>query len=305
MNKKFIPNGDMDFAMMAESFSRNIAKDPRAYHVSDDDVAALETAVKHFRQALNAARTGGARSPVATAVKEEARRSAEKIVRRLANGIRSNDAISSAQKLAVGFRVRNDKPKQLTVPNEPPRLTFVQAVHHANAIPEHELKFWSLDYKPRPEGAVRLELFVSLMPPETDVLSLQVRDDLLLPTYLRSYTKSPITVRPPMASKPMRVIYWARWADAQGNVGPMCQPIAGWIEGGSHHLMGLTPRGFKRAELQEMSDADEAAREHHTTVVVALVQAQRSLMHQHSPVDALPEPVKREIPQLEAPAEAA
>jgi hypothetical protein len=29
----------------------------------------------------------------------------------------------------------------------------------------------------------------------------------------------------------MRVCYWARWADAQGNVGPFCQTVVARVEG--------------------------------------------------------------------------
>ena len=49
--------------------------------------------------------------------------------------------------------------------------------------------------------------------------------------YLRSYTRSPIHVEFPTANQPMRVVYWARWADAQGNVGPFCQSVVARVEG--------------------------------------------------------------------------
>ncbi len=305
MSKKFIPNGDYDFAMMAESFARNIANDPRAFGISDDDMAALDSAVKQFRATLTTARQNATKSPIATVLKEEARGVAEKIVRRIGNIIRANDAISTTNKMLVGMREAKSKPKQLSVPNESPKLKFVQAKHHTGAVPEHELTFTSRDYTSKPDGAVRLELFVSLISPDVKVPQYANSEGAPMPVYLRSYTKSPIRLQPPMANKPMRVIYWARWADAQGNVGPFSETAAGWIEGGSHHLMSLEPRGFKRAELMDMSDIDDEAREQHTTVVVALVQAQRSLMQSSPRIDALPEPVQREIRQLEAPAEAA
>src|SRR4051812_16691012 len=65
----------------------------------------------------------------------------------------------------------------------------------------------------------------------------------LRPWYWRSYTRSPIVLAPPMARVPMRVLYWARWADSMVNVGPFCSTVAGWIEGGSHSYL---PGGVRR-----------------------------------------------------------
>jgi hypothetical protein len=36
MSKKFIPNGDVDFVVMAESFARVVAEDPARVHVGAD-----------------------------------------------------------------------------------------------------------------------------------------------------------------------------------------------------------------------------------------------------------------------------
>jgi hypothetical protein len=58
--------------------------------------------------------------------------------------------------------------------------------------------------------------------------------------YLRSYTRSPIRLTPPMAKVPMRIVYWARWADSTGNVGPFSATAAAWIEGGNY-LPRLNP----------------------------------------------------------------
>jgi hypothetical protein len=35
-----------------------------------------------------------------------------------------------------------------------------------------------------------------------------------------------------MARVPMRVVYWGRWADSVGNVGPFSATAAAWIEAG-------------------------------------------------------------------------
>lgn len=305
MSKKFIPNGDLDFASMAESFTRNIAPAPGRYAVSTEEAEALTAAVTRFRDALQAARHSGGRSAVATAAKEEARLIAEKRIRRIAHLVRASESIDASAKIALGIRERSAKPRVLTVPNEPPRLEFVRAIHDNGAVPVHELKFSSIDYcKAKPEGAVRIELFCDLIAPDEPTPAFPGATPGSRPLYLRSFTRSPITLTPPMARVPMRVVYWGRWADSLGNVGPFGATAVGWIEGGTHHLMGLPRPGLHMPKPIDVSRGlahDRAQIEHGTTVYVALLEAQqRSIGHAV---------VSRELPsqtetlrQLEGPA---
>src|SRR5580692_2701299 len=115
MSDKFIPNGDFDFAVMAENFARHIAGEPVTFAVTQLEADALSAAVVNFRAALNAAR-GGLRSAAATRTKDEARQAAERIVRRMAQGIRANDKIAAAAKVLLNLRERPAKAKQQPVP---------------------------------------------------------------------------------------------------------------------------------------------------------------------------------------------
>ena len=240
MSKKFIPNGDLDFLTMASHFARPIVSDPGRFAVREGDAQALADAVAAYEQALQTARMGGARSQIATAAKEQARVTLERLIRRLANVIRADDTIDGLAKLELGLRERAAKPKVLTVPNEAPRLRFQRAIHEGDgSAPEHELSFVSRDFKPRPPGATRIELFVDLIAPDAEIPTHPnaPRGDGTVgcPFYLRSYTRSPFRLMPPLAEVPMRVVYWARWADSAGNVGPFSATAVGWIEGGSHY----------------------------------------------------------------------
>lgn len=246
---KFIPNGDMDFRRMAESFARAIAAEPARFAVSDDDAAALSKVVARYAEAFQAARGGGtSRSRAHTMAKDQARADAERIVRRLANTIRANDRVDAQSRLLLGLRERAASPPKMRriadgmvgpAGGEPPRLWFVRALHQGSQTPMHELKFRSLDYgKAKAAGAVRLELFVDLVPPEEPIPAFPGANLNSRPWYLRSYSRSPIVLVPPMARVPMRVVYWGRWADSSGGVGPFSKTVTAWIEGGSHHLMG-------------------------------------------------------------------
>jgi hypothetical protein len=299
MSEKFIPNGDFDFVTMAENFARTIAADPARFAVSQLDAEALSVAVVNFRAALNAARGNSSRSAVATRAKEEARAVAEKIVRRLASVIRVNDGISAASKMSLGMRERPAKVKQQPVPAEPPRLRFVRALHESGATPLHELEFGELhkfQRSGRPDGAVRLELFVDLIPPEEAIPGHPGANHSGRPWYLRSFTRSPIVLAPPMTRVPMRVVYWGRWADSSGNVGPFSATAVAWIEGGSSHSLpggiGMVVPGARQpaALLEEANPPGRRAQ----TISVLVMEAQYQSFH--------PQQVPQAAPQLQGPA---
>lgn len=251
-SKKFIPNGDLDFSEMAWRFAQGIAGDPRKFRTTQEDAAAVTEAVNHFRGALRQARPGGRRSGsmADTAAKDAARQEAERIIRRLAGAIRSNPEISAAHKALLGIKAASAKRGRAgaargasggQVPGESPVLVFKQAIHRSVHVPEHELTFRGRSCPGKPTGAARLELFVELVPPEAAVPERpggSTSGGGAGVHYLRSYVRSPIRLVPPMADRAMRVVYWGRWADASGNVGPFSAAAAGWVEGGSHHLMG-------------------------------------------------------------------
>lgn len=304
MSKKFIPNGDLDFDTMARCFAGTIAKDTARYHVSADDGEALSAAVERFGAALQASRFGE-RSVTATRAKDESRAQTEQIIRRLANAIRGNPKINATAKFDLGLRVRSAKAKQLPCPQEPPRLQFVRALHEGGgATPVHELSFSAMERShSKPAGAVRLELFVDLVPPEENIPAHPAANLGSRPWYLRSYTRSPIRLVPPMARVPMRVVYWARWADSSGAVGPFSATATAWIEGGSHHLALPALGSTKPIRLIEDAAAPAGRSE---TYRVAVLQVQyESLAPQVVDPPRLPGPAAREQAMLESSKEAA
>ncbi len=110
-----------------------------------------------------------------------------------------------------------------------------------------------------------------------------------------------IRLTPPLASEPMRVVYWARWADSAGNVGPFSATAVGWIEGGSHHLMPMVMRRGERPEIVDVSRQliDEARQ---TTVIVAMMGTQRGMLPDHTTIEALPASTTPTTRCLEGPA---
>ena len=248
MSDKFIPNGDTKFADMAEAFARTVARDPRKFAVSEVDSEMLSRWAKEFRDALTLARGNGSRTPSAIGRKNETRKALEEIVRRLANVIRASDRISAADKRSVFIRERPKKLGKRTVPFAPPNLFYQGPPRKAGPNSGlHQLYVedgFSLIGRSKPNGAVRVELFVDLVPPGQKMPSYPGEHLNSRPWYLRSFTKSPFKVQHPVPPVPMMVVYWARWADAKGSVGPFSRACrADWVGplGNGVPLLGAMP----------------------------------------------------------------
>jgi hypothetical protein len=183
-------------------------------------------------------------------------------------------------------------------PQEPPLLTFVRALHEGrSAAPMHELSFKSLDWKKaKPEGAVRLELFVDLVAPDEPIPAHPGTNYGGRPWYWRSYTRSPIVIVPPIARVPMRVLYWGRWADSTGETGPFCNTCVGWIEGGSHAWLpgGVKPVIGDLGAKQPAKMIEQFTDNREVTIRVAVMEVQRQAM--------MPSTVVEGTKQLEGPA---
>jgi hypothetical protein len=109
-----------------------------------------------------------------------------------------------------------------------------------------------------------------------------------------------------MARVPMRVVYWGRWADSAGNVGPFSATAVGWIEGGSHALLpggvGMQRVGIgaaKPVKLTEVAtDIGNVQREEKYSV--AVLDAQFASLQGREPVRvSLPGPANAEMKELE------
>ena len=233
---RFIPDGDLEFANLARVFAEEIASDPGRFHLSDEDAQRIGQAVTEFRDALAKTRHRFSRSEQTTQLKDEARAKAEAIVRKYGNLIRLNDQINAADKIVVGIRERS-KPVRRTRNDLPaPTLRFAGTTGEGTLLGhKHILRFYDGSdnvRRSRPQGAVRLELFVELVAPDEPMPQGPGQLSGGRGWYLRSYTRSPIHVEFPVArQQPMRVVYWARWADAKGNVGPFCATVKARVEG--------------------------------------------------------------------------
>lgn len=243
---KFIPSSDSDFAFTANSFALYLAHQPDGCGVSETDAAEVSDAVSSFRAALMKALDRSARTQQTIDAKNEARRHAEEVIRKHANIIRANPEVDAVHKKMLRLKERPKRSQPRTCPQHPPLLEFLGSGDGVRAdIPTgsgsgvHVLRFWHVTEtgqwrKAKPKAAVRLELFVDLVPPGEPVPMSpmdRVRAGRGWPWYLRSFTKGPIEVEFPLPSEPRLVVYWARWADASGETSRFSQTCVARLEG--------------------------------------------------------------------------
>ena len=235
MAGRFIPDSDCDFVNLARAFARNVTKDPQRYTFSDVDVEMLTRTVTAFDAAYTKAVSPATRSRPTILAKDERRKEAEAVIRRLGAIIRASNRISAEDKLAVGVKERSKKLTRGKCPIYPPRLWFEgvigegglnTAVHQLRVEPGYNAH--GLQDR---EGATRIELFVDLVGPGDPIPSHPGEFAGGRPWYLGSFTKSPIRISPPVPPVPMLVVYWARWADSSCRVGPFSNTCQSRWEG--------------------------------------------------------------------------
>lgn len=240
--KKFIPDRDVDCAQMARNFSVEISRNPDRYLISTAEAAEIREAVQAFRDALAVAIRPSSRTKMTIMKKDAARKEAVRVIRRYANRIRANDAIDPLHKSVLDVRERPKRLKKRRCPQVAPSLQFLGSddVNHSGMGGVHVIAFRTAKIlapsKAKPHGAARLELFFEFVKPGQPVPS---KPDELSgwPRYVRSFTTTPMRVKHPVPAAsmgPMLLVYWARWADATGEVGPWSQTLVTRIEGAAH-----------------------------------------------------------------------
>ena len=304
MGNRMVPTNEAEFLQKARNLANNISQDPARYGIPQADADAMQAAAERFAAAHQAAYRGN-RTREQVEEKRLARAEAKRMFVRCVNLVRLNESADASTRYLVGIKDRPKRLKSAACPLEAPRLRFLRAIHEAGAVPVHELDFRSMVWtQTRPEGAVRLELFIDLIPPGEPIPKHPGANHGSRPWYLRSYTRSPIRLTPPMARVPMRVVYWARWADSTGNVGPFSATAVAWMEGGEY-LPSINPLPFTGKQplkiLEDARAADWPDRD--PQYRVALLEAQDQSFNQQrvETTAALPAPEDREVRRIAGP----
>ncbi len=263
---RFIPDSDSDFAHMARQFANCVKRGRERFGVSVEQSEKLAAAVEAYRVALSKTMQACSAGPMATRIKNTARKNAEAIVRAVGKTLRGCEAVTAVDRLSLNMHERTAKPKAVVCPQVAPLLKFIGNTENGRHILEYSNDFDHAS-SAKPRGAARLELFVELVPPP-QLLEGMRRDIAMydptvggqVPThpaqwsggrlwYLGSFTTSRFEVEFPYLNDgtPALVCYWGRWADARGGVGPFSKTCVAKVEGSAFALpepvyLGRAPR---------------------------------------------------------------
>jgi hypothetical protein len=237
---KFIPDSDSDFAMTSQQFAWAIARDPALYFLTVEDAQNISSAVKEFRAALRKSIHKFTRTQQAVMSKDLARAKLEDIVRSYGDPIRANRKISDIDKMLVRVKEQPKRKKKRSCPDKAPILRYRGPLDtggpgsHRHVLEYADADMYGKTTIKKPDGAVRIELCVELVPQGTARVPKHPAELTGRPWHLRSYTTSTMVVEFPMPSEPMLVVYWGRWADSKGNVGPYSKTCVARVEGWSN-----------------------------------------------------------------------
>lgn len=233
MAKKFIPDSDSDFAHMARSFSMYLVKHAARIGFPQADAEKIVSVVQVYRDAMAVNYNKHGRSRATVMTKDAARAEAEKLIREAGHRLRLNRALGADDKVCLRITERPTRLRPRKCPQIRPEMRLrdafaggpMQSGIHLIHFCESFMKMTHA----KPDGADRLELFRDLVRPGDQVLDPSQRKSGH-PQYLRSYTRSPIQVDCPKSDVPVRVIYWARWANNTGEAGPFSKPLVAPVE---------------------------------------------------------------------------
>jgi hypothetical protein len=302
MGTRLFSNNDVKAAAQVKGFAGTIAREPQRYGILAEDAGALLAAAERFAATLRKARFAGSRSTIATREKNEARAEAKRLMERAARSIRVNENVTPIMLHELGMQPAAQRRRRHAVPQESPRLRFVRALHEGGAAsPVHELEFGvpGGHRNRKAEGAVRLELYMALVPPDGEVPERISSVYGEHPLHLGGFTRSPSRVEPRIANVPMLIVYWGRWVGSNNDLGPWSATCIARIEGWPQHVSRLMMGSRRPAPLMDASAALDAARGASSYSVIV-----RDIESDHrNRAPALPERADAPQHQLPGPAE--
>ena len=268
---RFIPDGDRDFAQRAKQFAGYVETHAERLRLSAEPVTNLSSAVTAFRDALARTMNSTTCGPFATQRKNTAREKAKECVRSVAAVLRGlgKDVLTPSDRLALNINERPAKLNRRECPDLAPVLVFKGSTTPDSYGGKHILEYrndfgMGQETGAKPRGAARLEVFVELVPPELASAGRipQRPGDLRGGSlwYLRSYTTSRFEVRFPVMAdgSPALVVYWGRWADAKGGVGPFSKVCVARTEGGTALPIGLPGKQSTQIRVEQVVHQLEA-----------------------------------------------
>lgn len=216
MAKPSIPRADAAALSMFRVFAGAISANYSLYGLSAADAAAIQTAVNSFDSASRIASDEATRTRVTICSKDNARISAEQIVRQFYSLIKPNAGVSDADKIAIGINPLNRSRQRMHCPASSPAIYVIGATPNCHTIRYHDTT--SPTTSRRPFGAVALQLFVAISDSRVT--------DAEQARYCGSYTRNPVGVEFRSENEGKIATYFGRWIGRRGDAGSWSLPVS-------------------------------------------------------------------------------
>jgi hypothetical protein len=181
-----------------------------AYFVSSPGVIAISATIDDFLEKLAIVRAANGRTPSSTEAKNAARSQAVDACRTVAMQIKANAGISDELKIAAGVRPVN--PSRTPMPS-PTEMAVIAVL--GGMLGSHTLRYLDPDggeSARKPFGCTNLQIYRGIAAAEIA--------DVAQTAFYDAVRKNPIASAFDHADDGKVATYFARWANAKGQVGP-------------------------------------------------------------------------------------
>lgn len=221
------PKSDAARQVWFNNFAFTIATHATHYGLAFGDVGKLFQLAAEFDRTFALAQSPRTRSPLVIAKKSHIRTVADTVFREYANRIKTDSSISTADKLALGFRITSSaKRSAAAAPKTAPVLHVLAARDGA-----HELVCAdgsAPHRRGKPKGVACLELRIVIAPPASGSSRVHDPDSPPEGAIVRTerITRMRFTVEHDREQASQTVTYFGRWQTRSGKTGPWSMLLA-------------------------------------------------------------------------------
>jgi hypothetical protein len=166
------------------------------------------------------------RNKVTIREKNNAKVAAMQVMRMYVRLIQPNNAVSDADKIALGLHIRARTISRRHVPPSSPVLSYIAGTPLSHTLAYRDT--WTPDSMRKPDGAAGLQLFMAICDePEVDANKAR---------WAGEFSRSPFAVLHEVENARKVVTYFARWIGHRNDVGPWSLPVSAvvpWVSGGA------------------------------------------------------------------------
>lgn len=216
----YIPAKDADFDSWLLNFSALLTATPLAFGLTAPDAVEVAAVTTTWTTAYAAATNPATRTSPTVAAKDAARVAAEATVRPFATAISRNDAVTNANKVAIGVNLPNNAPVPIPPPTTAPALELKQGQPLAHVLAYKDTDLGNT--KAKPYGSIGVQLWRNVgAVPATDPAQC---------TYQGTWTKSPNRSEFEPSQQGKIATYFARFVTRSGAggvayTGPWSAPL--------------------------------------------------------------------------------